>query len=51
MISGDDFEEQRGTLVAAFYGAEHERFAGLTHWDLVFSPAVQQKIAAFLQGW
>ncbi|HVF52360.1 MAG TPA: alpha/beta hydrolase [Actinomycetota bacterium] len=49
VISGDEFREERGTPVAALYGAEHEYFAGLDHWDLVRSAEVQEKIATFLQ--
>lgn len=49
VISGDEFREERGTPVAALYGAEHEYFAGLNHWDLVRSAEVQERIATFLQ--
>lgn len=49
VISGDEFREERGTPVAAFYGAEHEYFTGLDHWDLVRSAEVQERVATFLQ--
>lgn len=49
VISGDEFMEERGVPVATLYGSEHAHFEGLSHWDLVRSAKVREKISAFLQ--
>ncbi len=49
VISGDEFREERGDPVATLYGAEHEVFVGLDHWDLVRRAEVRERIGIFLQ--
>lgn len=49
VISGDEFMEERGLPVAALYEAEHAHFPGLSHWDLVRSDEVRERIASFLR--
>jgi len=48
VVSGDEFPEERGTRVAALYGAKERRFPGLDHWGLILDPQVRSAIAAFL---
>lgn len=49
VISGDEFPEERGSHVADFFGAEHQRFPGLNHWNLVSRPEVREAISLFLR--
>lgn len=48
VVSGEEFQEERGESVAAFYGAEYVHFHGLDHWDLVLRDEVRKAVAAFI---
>jgi pimeloyl-ACP methyl ester carboxylesterase len=48
VVSGDDFPEERGTSLAAHYGAEELRFPGLDHWGLVLDERVRAALAGYL---
>jgi pimeloyl-ACP methyl ester carboxylesterase len=48
VVYGDEFREERGTTVAALYGADERHFPGLRHWDLVRSQEVRDSIARWL---
>lgn len=48
VVSGDDFRDERGAAVAAFYGAESLQLAGFGHWDLVLAPRARAEVARWL---
>jgi pimeloyl-ACP methyl ester carboxylesterase len=48
VVTGDDFREERGAVVAELYGSELIDFPGLSHWDLVRSPEVRVAVARFV---
>lgn len=48
VISGEEFRDVRGTPIADFYDAEHRHFSGVSHWELVLRPDVQELIASFV---
>ena len=48
VISGDDFPDERGRLIARLYGSDHRHFPGLDHWDLVRNSIVPEAIASWL---
>ena len=48
VISGDEFQKDRGESVTALYGAEHLHFCGLTHWPLVTRQEVRKAVASFV---
>lgn len=50
VVYGDEFRQERGESVAAFYGSDTLSFPGLDHWDLVTDPRVRTGIAAWLAG-
>lgn len=48
VVYGDEFRDERGTTVAALYGADERHFPGFTHWDLVRRKDVRYAIARWL---
>jgi pimeloyl-ACP methyl ester carboxylesterase len=48
VVAGDAFAEERGSRLAAFYGAEEIRLPGLDHWGLVRNGRARDAIAARL---
>lgn len=46
--SRHEYREERGSALAAAYGAQHIEFPNLDHWELVMNPEVQETIRAFL---
>ena len=48
VVHGADYSEERGSAVAAFYGAEELAFPGLTHFDLIRDAGVREAIVAWL---
>jgi pimeloyl-ACP methyl ester carboxylesterase len=48
VVTGDDFRDERGAVVADVYGSELIDFPGLSHWDLVRSPDARLAVARFL---
>lgn len=48
VVHGDDFPDERGRALAAFYGSDLRWFPGLDHWDLVLRPEVPAAVAAWL---
>jgi len=48
VVHGADYAVERGSEVAAFYGAEELAFPRLRHFDLVRSREVRESIAAWL---
>jgi pimeloyl-ACP methyl ester carboxylesterase len=47
VVYGDEYAEQRGRPVAAFYGAQELHVPGASHWDLVLG----KKVAAAVVQW
>ena len=48
VVSGSEFPVERGSRVAAFYGADELRFPTFDHWGLVREHAVRAAIAEHL---
>jgi hypothetical protein len=48
VISGDEFPEERGGRLAAYYGAEELHFPGLDHWGLVQDERVRAALAGYV---
>ena len=48
VVYGDQFPDERGRRIAAFYRAETLYFAGLDHWGLVLDPRVRHAVADHL---
>jgi pimeloyl-ACP methyl ester carboxylesterase len=48
VVYGDEFSEDRGRRLAAYYGAEELSFPGLDHWGLVRDWRVRDEIAGYL---
>jgi hypothetical protein len=48
VVHGDDFPDDRGRDLAAFYGSDLRAFPGFDHWDLVLSPEVPAAVAEWL---
>jgi hypothetical protein len=44
VVYGDEFAEERGRRLAAFYAAEEVSFPGLDHWGLVLDPRVRERL-------
>jgi pimeloyl-ACP methyl ester carboxylesterase len=44
VVYGDEFADERGQELAAFYGAEALAFPGLGHWDLVLDERVRERL-------
>ena len=45
VVSGDEFPEERGRALAAYYGAEELTFPGLDHWGLVLDGRVRDYLS------
>ena len=45
VLYGDDFPEERGRALAAYYGAEELAFTGLDHWGLVLDGRVRDYLS------
>jgi pimeloyl-ACP methyl ester carboxylesterase len=45
VVYGDDFPEDRGRALAAYYDAEELAFPGLGHWDLVLDESVRDYLS------
>jgi pimeloyl-ACP methyl ester carboxylesterase len=45
VVYGDEFPEERGRALAAFYGAEERAFPGLDHWGLVLDESVRDYVS------
>jgi pimeloyl-ACP methyl ester carboxylesterase len=45
VVYGDDFAEERGHALAAYYGAKELALPGLDHWDLVLDERVRTSLA------
>lgn len=50
VVAGRDFADERGSALAAFYGAELLEFPEASHWDLVLDDGVRHSIAAHLDS-
>jgi pimeloyl-ACP methyl ester carboxylesterase len=48
VVSGDEFPDERGRVLAARYGAEELSFPGLDHWGLVLDERVRTGISDYL---
>jgi pimeloyl-ACP methyl ester carboxylesterase len=48
VVYGDDFAEERGRRLAAYYRAEELHLPGLDHWGLVRDERVPEALAAYL---
>jgi pimeloyl-ACP methyl ester carboxylesterase len=48
VVSGREFPEERGSTLAAFYGAEELPFREAGHWDLVLEPEVRRAVARWV---
>ncbi|HYZ78191.1 MAG TPA: alpha/beta fold hydrolase [Gaiellaceae bacterium] len=48
VVYGDEFAEERGRRLAAFYGAEELPFRDVDHWGLVRDARVRDEIAGYL---
>ncbi len=48
VVFGGEFEHDRGRAIAAHYGADAAHFPGLSHWDLVLSPDVHERVFSFV---
>jgi pimeloyl-ACP methyl ester carboxylesterase len=48
VVSGDEFEHERGHAVARHYGCEELHLPGLRHWDLVLDERVPAAVASWL---
>jgi len=44
VVYGDEFAEERGRRLAAYYGAEELAFPGLDHWGLVLDEQVRNRL-------
>ena len=44
VVYGDEFAEERGRRLAAYYGAEELHFPGLDHWALVLDEQVRKEL-------
>src|SRR5207302_4259030 len=44
VVYGDEFAEDRGRRLAAYYGAEEFAFPGLDHWGLVLDEQVRNRL-------
>ena len=44
VVYGDEFPEERGHALAAYYGAEELAFPGLDHWDLVLDERIRNAL-------
>jgi hypothetical protein len=44
VVYGDEFAEERGRALAAYYGAEELHFPGLDHWGLVLDERVRNEL-------
>jgi pimeloyl-ACP methyl ester carboxylesterase len=44
VVAGRDFADERGSALAAHYGAELVDFPELGHWDLVLDPIVRTQL-------
>jgi pimeloyl-ACP methyl ester carboxylesterase len=47
VVYGDEYADERGRAVAAFYGTDELKLEGASHWDLVLG----KKVAAAAVGW
>ena len=45
VLYGDEFPEERGRALAAYYGAEELAFTGLDHWGLVLDGRVRDYLS------
>jgi pimeloyl-ACP methyl ester carboxylesterase len=45
VVYGDEFPEERGRALAAYYGGEELAFPGLDHWDLVLDARVRDYLS------
>jgi pimeloyl-ACP methyl ester carboxylesterase len=48
VVATREFSQERGRLVAEYYGSQELTFPDLDHWDLVTQPHVRTSIAAHL---
>jgi hypothetical protein len=48
VVYGDDFADERGRRLAAYYGAEELHLPGLDHWGLVRDERVRAALADYL---
>ena len=48
VVYGDEFAEERGRVLARYYGADELHFPGLDHWGLVFDGGVAAAVADYL---
>ena len=48
VVYGDEFPEDRGRELAAYYGAEELSFPGVDHWGLVRDGRVRDELAGYL---
>jgi hypothetical protein len=44
VVYGDEFAEERGRALAAYYGAEELHFPGLDHWGLVLDERAREEL-------
>ena len=49
VVYGDEFAEERGRRLAAYYGAEELAFPGLDHWGLVLDEQVRNRLRGSCQ--
>lgn len=50
VVFGDEFEQDRGRVVVERYRIDSAYFPGLSHWDLVLSREVQERVFAYVTG-
>jgi pimeloyl-ACP methyl ester carboxylesterase len=50
VVSGDEFDEARGSAVAGIYSSEELNMPGLDHWNLVRDPATAAAVSTWLCG-
>lgn len=50
VVAGAEFPEERGSRLAGLYGAELLELPKASHWDLVLSPEVRRRVAAWVEG-
>ena len=50
VVSGREFAEERGSALAAHYGAEGLKFHDASHWDLMLAPEIRTQVAEWLSG-
>jgi pimeloyl-ACP methyl ester carboxylesterase len=48
-VYGDEFAEERGRRLVAYYGAEELALPGRDHWGLVLDPEVRERVAGYLR--